>query len=136
MVITFFYQFENRLRDNYTHDIYCFMATNKFEEQKRWIRAFRSEKNPLDEIDYPLGYMFPPWCHGGGVGISRKAMSTLYSVAVHTWRERFKIDDLLFFGVYPNLTGMPIADLPFYSLQHYQVPDEISKSLTMIKYVS
>ena len=103
------------------------MSTNKYTYPGNWRRAFRSEKNPLDLIDYPLGYMFPPWCHGAGVGISRSAMTTIYSVAVHTWRERFKIDDLLFFGVYPNLTDIRIVDLPRFALNHYQVSDDISE---------
>ena len=87
------------------------MATNKYDVpfDYKWVKPWRSEKNPIDSDEYPFGYLFPPWCHGGGVGIAVDAANTIYELATRVWRD-FRIDDVLFFGIYRELAGLTLRD--------------------------
>jgi len=76
------------------------------DHMSRWLHPKRDGKIPIKYSDYPAGYLFPPWCHGGGVGMSKKSALAILETRALADHNEFYIDDLLFYGIYRELAGI------------------------------
>ena len=72
----------------------------------RWLHPSRVSKIPISYADYPVGYLYPPWCHGGAVGMRKEIASRLLEIRALAGHNEFYVDDVLFYGIYRELAGI------------------------------